>query len=59
MAISEEYFRVYLAVEEDTSPDVPDGTHSYITLGVICIQLHKEATYHYLKMAAQVNMCTK
>ena len=47
----EEYFSVYPAVEEDTSPDIPDGTCSNSTKSVICIQLYKEATSHYLKMA--------
>ena len=47
----EEYFSVYPGVEEDTSPDVPDGTFSNSTKSVICIQLYKEATSHYLNMA--------
>ena len=42
---------MYPAVEEDTSPDVLDGTCSNSTKSVICIQLYKEATSHYLKMA--------
>ena len=51
MPLSKEYFSVYPAVEEDTSSDVPDGTRSNSTRSVICIQLYKEATSHYLKIS--------
>ena len=46
-----EYVSVYPTVEEDTSPDAPNGTCSNSTKSVICIQLYKEATSHYLTIA--------